>query len=179
MACNSIKSFTLDMCEGNVGGVSKIWLANESDVTAISAGTASTLTDEGIVSITMSGDTKFVEFPIKKNTANFTSTLNVSDNGSSYVSSVLAFNMPRMKADKRAAMQALMLSEALAIVLDSNGHYWMLGDKQNPLTNTAGTGETGTAKGDANQYTTEMTAETPEWPMEIAASAATAVIATE
>ena len=177
MACSTIKTFNLNLCEGNIGGVVKLYLANVDDVSAVTIDTAATLTDEGITNITMSGSTKFQEFPIKKNTASLTSTLTVNDNGSSYVSSVLSFNMPHMKADKRAAMQALMLSEAIAIVKDSNGHYWMIGDSDNPLTNTDGTGETGTAKGDANQYTVEMTAEQNIWPHEVAASAAEAVIA--
>lgn len=175
MACSTIKTFNLNLCEGNVGGVTKIWLANVDDVSGITIGSNSGLTDDGITAITMSGSSKFQEFPIKKNTANFTATLTVNDNGSSYVSTVLAFNMPRMKADKRAAMQALMMAEAIAIVKDSNGHYWMIGDKDNPLTNTAGTGETGTAKGDANQYTVELTAETNEWPNEVLESAVTSV----
>ena len=177
MACSTIKTFNLNLCEGNIGGVVKLYLANVDDVSAVTTGSTSALTDDGIIEITMSGTSKFQEFPIKKNTASFTSTLTVNDNGSSYVSSVLSFNMPHMKADKRAAMQALMLAEAVAIVKDSNGHYWMLGDQDNPLTNTAGTGETGTAKGDANQYTVEMTAEQNIWPWEILPSAAEAVIA--
>ena len=176
MACNNIKSFTLDLCEGNVGGVSEIYLANFSDVTGITTGSTTALTDDGITSISMSGTTKFEKFPIKKNAASFTSTLTVNDNGSSYISTVLSFNMPRMKADKRAAMQALILSECLAIIKDSNGAYWMIGDLQNPLTATAGTGETGTAKGDANQYTVELTSETPEWCWEILPSAVDSVV---
>ena len=127
----------------------------------------------------MSGSTKFQEFTLKKNTSNFTSTLTVNDNGSSYVSTVISYIMPHMEASKRAAMQALMLAEAVAIVKDANGHYWMIGDKDNPLTNTAGTGETGTAKGDSNQYSVELTAETSEWPMEVTADAVASVIAGE
>lgn len=179
MSCSTIKSVNFSLCQPNLGGITKIYLANAEEVSAVTVGTASTLSDEGITAITMSAGTHFQEFTLKKNTSNFTSTLTVNDNGSSYVSTVISYLMPHMEASKRAAMQALMLAEAVAIVKDANGHYWMIGDKDNPLTNTAGTGETGTAKGDSNQYSVELTAETAEWPMEVTESAVQAVLAGE
>jgi len=179
MSCSTIKSVNFSLCQPNLGGITKIYLANADEVSGVTIGTASTLSDEGITAITMSGSAKFQEFTLKKNTSSFTSTLTVNDNGSSFVSTVISYIMPHMEASKRAAMQALMLAEAIAIVKDSNGHYWMIGDNDNPLTNTAGTGETGTAKGDSNQYTVELTAETSEWPMEVTESAVQAVIAGE
>lgn len=176
MSCSTIKSVNFSLCQSNLGGITKIYLANVDDVASVTVGTASTLTDEGITAITMDSGKTFQEFTVKKNTSNFTSTLTVNDNGSSYVSTVISYLMPRMDAAKRAAMQAFMLAEAIAIVKDANGSYWMIGDKNNPLTNTAGTGETGTAKGDANQYTVELTAETGEWPYEVTESAVQAVL---
>lgn len=176
MSCSTIKSVNYSVCQSNLGGITKILLANSEDVSAVTIGTASTLSDEGITAITMVSGKTFQEFTVKKNTSSFTSTLNVSDNGASYVSTVISYLMPHMEASKRAAMQALMLAEAIAIVKDSNGHFWMIGDTNNPLTNTAGTGETGTAKGDANQYSVELTAETTEWPYEVTAEAVAAVL---
>lgn len=177
MACSTLKGVNFSLCDPSMGGITKIYLANADEVSAVTIGTASTLSDEGITGITMSGSAKFQEFTVKKNTSSFTSTLTVNDNGASYVSTVLSYVMPRMDAAKRAAMNALIMAEAIAIVKDANGNYWMIGDKDNPLTNTAGTGETGTAKGDANQYTVELTAETLGYPQEITADAVASVIA--
>lgn len=176
MACQTIKAVTFNLCDPSMGGIVKLYLANADEVSAVTIGTASTLSDEGITAITMSGGTKFQEFTLKKNTSSFTSTLNVSDNGASYISTVISYVMPRMDAAKRAAMNALIMSEAVAIVKDANGNYWMVGDSDNPLTNTAGTGETGTAKGDANQYTVELTAEQTYWPHQVTADAVASVI---
>lgn len=176
MSCSTIKSVNYSVCQSNLGGITKIYLANSEDVSAVTIGTASTLSDEGITAITMVSGKTFQEFTVKKNTSNFTSTLNVSDNGASYVSTVISYLMPHMEASKRAAMQALMLAEAIAIVKDSNGHFWMIGDTNNPLTNTGGTGESGTAKGDSNQYQIELTAETTEWPYEVEASVISSVL---
>ena len=178
MACSTLKGVNFSLCDPSMGGITKIYLANADEVSAVTIGTASTLSDEGITAITMSGSAKFQEFTVKKNTSSFTSTLTVNDNGASYVSTVLSYVMPRMDAAKRAAMQALIMAEALAIVKDANGKYWFIGDvdSESFLTNTAGTGETGTAKGDANQYTVELTAETLGYPQEVTADAVAAVI---
>lgn len=168
MSCKSIQAITYDLCENNLGGIVAIYLANADEVEGSTPSSGNTgVTDGVITAITMSGTSKFYKFDIKKNTSNFTSTLTVNDNGSSYVSTVLSFLLPRMDASKRAAMNAFMLAECVAIVKDSNGKYWLIGDKDNPLTSTAGTGETGTAKGDANQYTVELTAETMDYPAEV------------
>lgn len=178
MSCSTLKGVNFSLCDPSMGGITKIYLANADEVSATTVGTASTLSDEGITAITMSGSAKFQEFTVKKNTSSFTSTLTVNDNGGSYVSTVLSYVMPRMDAAKRAAMQALIMAEAFAIVKDANGKYWFIGDVDGAayLTNTAGTGETGTAKGDANQYTVELTAETLGYPQEVTADAVAAVI---
>lgn len=186
MSCKAIKSITYNLCDTNMGGITKIYLANIDDVSAVTFGTATTLSDSGITGITMVSGKTFEEFAIKKNTSNFTSTLTVNDNGSSYVSTVLSFLLPKMDAAKKAAMNAFMLAEAVAIVKDANGRYWFLGEKwvddegierESPLTNTAGTGETGTAKSDANQYTIELTAETGGYPEEVLGSIVASLLA--
>lgn len=180
MACQTIKAVTFSLCDPSMGGITKIYLANIDDVSAVTVDTAATFaaSAEGITAITMKSGKTFQEFTVKKNTSSFTSTLTTNDNGSSYISTVISYIMPRMDAAKRAAMQALIMSEAVGIVKDANGHYWFIGDVANsaPLTNTAGTGETGVAKGDANQYTVELTAETTEWPQEVTESAVLAVL---
>lgn len=178
MACSTLKGVNFSLCDPSMGGITKIYLANADDVSGVTVGSAATLSDEGITAITMNGSAKFQEFTVKKNTSSFTSTLTTNDNGSSYVSTVLSYVMPRMDASKRAAMQALIMAEALAIVKDANGKYWFIGDVESEsfLTNTAGTGETGTAKGDANQYTVELTAETLGYPHEVTADAVASVI---
>lgn len=168
MACSTIKKINFNICDTSLGGITKLYMANIQDVTSTSVGTASTLSDEGITAITMNGTAKFQEFTVKKNLSSFTSTLNVGDGGS-YISTVISYIMPRMDAAKRAAMQALIMSEAVAIVKDANGKYWFIGDVENeaPLTNTAGEGSSGAQRSDSNQFSVELTAETLEWPHEV------------
>ena len=167
MSCGFISKPTIDLCQTNLGGIVELYLIDAETVTAITPGTASTLSDEGIVGISLSGDSKFEKFNMRKQTSSFESSLVTSDNGAAYVSTVLSYVMPRMDASKRAAMQAFILSECIAIVKTANGNYFLIGDMDNPLRNTNATGSSGVAKGDQNAYTVELTAETAEWPNEI------------
>lgn len=169
MACSTISGITYSLCESNMGGVKAIYLANREDVTAIQTGTDASITGTCITGITMASGKTFQEFTVKKNTCSMTSTLNVGDN-STYVSTELAIVLRRMDSAKRMAMNALILGECYAIVVDANNIAWLLGFDE-AVTCSAGTGETGTAKSDANQYTLTLTDESLEYPYEINASA--------
>lgn len=164
MACNTIKSFDMDMCVSNLGGVKNIWLANYVEDAATIATSGDT---EGTVTAFASGVT-WQKYPMRKNVASMTSTLNVGDEGSSYVSTEISMVFSRMDTPKRLAVVALAIGECMALVEDANGNLWFCG-KDNPLGCTAGTGETGTAKGDPNHYTVVLTDESLEYPHQVSA----------
>lgn len=170
--CNTIKTFTYDKCEANLGGIKNVWLANYEENVATVAQTASGEGDNQILESAITGITlsvegnAFVKYPMRKNVASMTSTLNTSTEGAVYVSTELSMVFSKMETQKRLAIVALALGEAMAIVEDSNGKYWFLG-KDAPLTATAGTGETGTAKADRNAYTVTLTDESLEFPHEV------------
>lgn len=175
MACSTISGVTYSLCESNMGGVKAIYLANREDVTAINTGTDSAITGTCITGITMASGKTFQAFTVRKNTCSMTSNLQVSDNGSSYVSTELSIVLRKMDSAKRMAMNALILGECYAIVVDANNIAWLLGFDE-PVTCTAGTGETGTAKGDANQYTLTLTDESLDYPYELNATSLAAAI---
>lgn len=172
MACNSIKQFTYDACQPNLGGIKNVWLANyEENVVTVAGSTSgegeTQILESVITAITLRGENNaFVKYPMRKNVASMNSTLNASTEGAVYVSTELAMVFSKMETQKRLAIVALALGEAMAIVEDSNGKYWFLG-KDAPLTATAGTGETGVAKGDRNAYTVTLTDESLEFPHEV------------
>lgn len=162
MACETIKQFTYDSCQPNLGGIKTVWLANYKEGAVVDTG----LTEDGAISAFAEG-IAWVKYPMRKGVASMTSTLNNSTEGASYVTTELAMVFSKMETQKRIAVQALALGECMALVEDSNGKLWFLG-KDAPLTATAGTGETGTAKGDRNAYTITLTDESLEFPMEVA-----------
>lgn len=167
--CNNITGFTYDRCEPNLGGIKKVWLANYVE-SAATVGTVQGFSGDVVTAITTAETISWVEFPMRQNVASMTSNLQVGDEGGNWVQTDLSMVFSKMETSKRVAMVALVKSEAMAVVLDSNGKYWFLG-YDNPLVVSAGTGETGTAKSDPNHYTVTLQDASVEYPYEIAPSA--------
>lgn len=179
-SCANIKQFTYDACEGNIGGVKKVWVANYVDNPVSYVADSDTGSTAGVITGWTSGASAatWYEYNFRKNTASMTSTLNVNDNGSSYVSTELNLVFSRMAADKRAAIVALVLSDAMAIVEDCNGNRWFLGET-NPVNVSAGTGETGTAKADNNAYSVTLTDDNDRFPRQLSSDVTFSVASKE
>lgn len=165
-ACNAITLAGIERdCESNMGGVRKVWVILKSALPE----SAITGSDGVITGLNPSGSS-FVSFNFRKGAASMTSNLQKDDTaGSYYWETDLVMNFQRMEAAKRVAVMALTQAECAAIVEDSNGKYWLLG-KDEYLAGTAGTGETGQAKTDANQYTVTLQDSSLELPYEITGS---------
>lgn len=171
MGCNTIRTMTYDACVPNIGGIKNIYLADyvEDAATLKEVGENETkLTDSSVTGFVTG--VKWQHYPMRKNTCSMTSTLNNSTDGASYVTTELAMVFSKMEAQKRIAIQALAIGECMAVVEDSNGEMWFLGADA-PLTATAGAGETGTAKADANRYTLTLTDESLGFPYSLDESA--------
>ena len=74
-----------------------------------------------------------------------------------------------METTKRVEITALSVNDLVAIVKDANGVYWYLGYDE-PVNASAGDGQTGTARGDANRYSITLQDISKEMPMEVDAS---------
>ena len=80
---------------------------------------------------------------------------------------LLQFN--RMETTKRVEMTALALGDLAVICKDANGKYWYLGYDE-PVNASAGDGQTGTARSDANRYTITLQDNSKELPLEVSSS---------
>lgn len=177
MKCNTIRKMTYDACQPNIGGIKNIWLADyvENAATLKEVGENETeLIGSSVTGFTEDANIVWQHYQMRKNTCSMTSTLNNSTDGASYVTTELAMVFSKMEAQKRIAIQALAIGEVMAVVEDSNGEMWFLGADA-PLTATAGAGETGTAKADANRYTLTLTDESLGFPYSLDESAKTIV----
>ena len=179
MACSSItlRGIVQD-CNGNLGGVAEVWLINRDSVSAVTTAETEVNGFSGVPvvsAITLETGKSFVKFFVRKNTSSMTSTLNVNDNGSTFVSTELALVFARMDAQKRLEMNALAKEEMAALVKDANGTWFYLG-YDNPVTSSAGTGETGVQKSDNNQYTSTLADESTEYPFIVLQSAIDALL---
>lgn len=161
MSCIQTLSGLAKDCSGNMGGISEVLIANYEDVTAV------TLTSGVISAITMATSAKFKRYSFAKNTGSLTSTYNIdAASGVKYVTSELLLQFNRMETTKRVELTALALGDLVVICRDSNGTYWYLG-KDEPVNASAGDGQTGTAKSDANRYTITLQDNSKEMPLEV------------
>lgn len=170
--CNqTLAGISLD-CTNSLGGIKTVYIANYGDVTEVEIDEAS----GQITGVTMSGETKFKPYQFRKQTGSMTSTLNVDETaGINYVSTELSLVFTKMETAKRLEMTALAKAQLAVIVKDSNNKYWYLG-KDDYVSSTAGSGNTGTAKGDSNNYSLTLTDESDTYPYEITEAAVLAVV---
>ena len=170
MPCTQVLSGLTKDCSANMGGIVEVLIANFDDVTAV------TITDGVISAITMASSgtppvsATFKKYNFAKNTGSLTSTYNIDPaSGVKYVTSDLVLQFNRMDTTKRVEISALALGDLAVIVKDANGKYWYLG-KDEPVNASAGDGQTGTARSDANRYAITLQDESLEMPYEVSAS---------
>lgn len=170
--CNqTLNGITLD-CSHSLGGIKTVYIANYGDVESVSADT----TSGKITSVTMATSAKFKPYQFRKQTGSMTSTLTVDETaGVNYVSTELSLVFTKMETAKRLELSALSIGQLAVIVEDSNGVYWYLG-KDDYVSVSAGGAQTGTAKGDGNNYTLTLRDESDTYPFEIEESAVKSVI---
>lgn len=146
-----------------MGGIAEAYIANYSAVTK------PTLTGDEITKITTSE--KFKKYHFRKETSQFTSTLNKNvANGTSYVSTDIQLVFTRMETAKRLEIAALSLGELVVIVKDNNGKYWYFGYDE-PVIASAGDAQSGTARADRNGYSITLQDNAATYPYEVAEAA--------
>lgn len=160
MSCIQTLSGLAKDCSPSMGGIVEVYIANFGDVTA------KTITDGKISAITMASGATFKSYAFPRNTGSLTSTYNVADGGNKYVSSDLVLQFSRMETAKRVELTALAISDLAIIVRDANSKYWYLGYDE-AVNLSAGDGQTGTARGDANRYSITLQDNSWEMPYEV------------
>lgn len=154
-------------CKDSVGGVAKIWLADFSEV-EWSIDTSTHLA-------TPDATSAFKVYNLRRGAASLTSNLTVNDNAGSYFTSEVTIQFLKMENAKRLEVMAMLMGQCTGVVKDRNGKYWAIG-VENPLEGSAGTGETGTAASDANQYSVTISVDDAELPREITDSTTIAAL---
>lgn len=170
MACNQTLSGLVKDCSPSMGGITEVLLANREDVSAVTAEAGK------VIEITMASTAKFKRYTFARNTGSMTSTYTIDQaSGVRYVTTDLLLQFNRMETAKRVEISALAVNDLVAIVKDANGIYWYLGYDE-PVNASAGDGQTGTARGDANRYTITLQDNSKEMPMEVDSTIIAALI---
>lgn len=140
MSCSQTFRGILRDCTPSMGGIVKVWLANYDDGKLTDAGT------------NVANPESFVPFEVRRESSAMTSTITADPKTQTrYVTTEVSLVFPYMNDANRKEIENVIASDMRAIVLDANGKYWYLGS-DNPVNVSAGTGQTGTAAGDSNNY---------------------------
>ena len=163
MACSQTLVVILYDCATNFGGIKEVYLTNYADNIF-----ASGVNDSGdtVVSGVSSGAT-FHRYQFRKGTGSMTSTLNVDEAaGTNFVQTDVVLQFSRMETAKRTAIAALSLGGLAGIVVDCNRKKWAIGYEE-PVNASAGSGNTGTARTDSNNYQITLTDIFSTWLYEV------------
>lgn len=172
MACEALESI-VKSCDNNTGGIEKIWINQQDNISGITLDATNTWT---IDAITLTGGAPdFTAFDIRRNTGSYTEEAAIDlINGSSYVTAVINLMFHRRDQDKSQAIKILGAGQQylVAIVKDMNGKYWYF-----PQLQLTATGEgSGVTRADGSKYSVTLTSEVEFLAYEIEPAAVTAVI---
>lgn len=172
MSCSALESI-VKSCDNNTGGIEKIWINQQDNISGIALDATNTWTIETIT--LTSGAPDFTAFDIRRNTGSYTEEAAIDlINGSSYVTAVINLMFHRRDQDKSQAIKILGSGQQylVAIVKDMNGKYWYF-----PQLQLTATGEgSGVTRADGSKYSVTLTSEVEFLAYEIEAAAVTAVI---
>lgn len=151
MSCAISQGYTRD-CRDSIGGIKALYLTE--------LGNKSTLTSASglIQTFTLSQGKKFWTLDLEQATATASDDPQPnSANGTFYCDHKLSFRIPKRSASFSNHLKNLAVNDLMAIVLDNNGLYWLLGGSDavnghNGLKMQASTAPFGTAFADINGY---------------------------
>jgi hypothetical protein len=167
LGCDALETITKS-CDNNIGGIRKIWLNDQENIT-----TSPVVAVDGEV-ITLAVSVDYTEFEINRNTGNYTEDTAVDlINGSSFVTQTITLMFNRREAAKSEAINILASGQRYlsALVLDANEKYWYFENLQ-----LTATGEgSGTARADGSKYSVTLLAEANFLASEITSGAVASV----
>lgn len=164
--CNLSAAIALD-CLDAIGGIKTLWVSSNFDYTSFTAGSTGGIT-------ALSGGTgAFYQIEVAKDVASFTETFNISNtNGTAFFQQEVTIPVQHLSSAKRAQIQLLAYNRASRVVFeDNNGLYWIAGLTRGCVI-SSGTTTTGTAPGDATQYSFVLQAMEPEMAYQVSSLAA-------
>lgn len=154
--CTAITSISKS-CANNMGGIRAVWLWDMEDK---ASGTFDEVTTYSWTAYQLAGSPALLPegYEFTRNSSNYVEETAIDlVAGSSYVTQTITLNFSRREALKSQAIKLLGEGQRYlgALVLDSNGLYWLFEELQ-----LSATGEgSGTARADGSKYSVTLMAE--------------------
>lgn len=164
MACNTVTLSSIDArCDGSVGGIKRILIANRDDVTATIDKDPGN-TQQLVTEITLATGKKFEQWRFRKNTGSYTSSITKDlQIGNDTVTTEVSLQFSRAEAQKRLDIQSAINANSVVIIEDMYGQFLYLG-LENDVTVTAATMVSGTSTSDLSGFTLTFTDLATELP---------------
>lgn len=160
MACTQTFNGIARNCTPSIGGVKEVYIANYDEVTLGIEG-------EDPVPVIASVTGTFKKYEMRRESGALTSTISLDPKTHTrYVTSEVTLVFAHMDEEKRAEVEKIINGDVAVIVRDANGKCWYLG-AYNPVNVSGGTAQTGTAAGDANNYTLTLQDVSPYLPQDV------------
>ena len=178
MACTPYKLSTINTsCGSNLPSIKRMWIGNFGSLSTVTYNYLTNVTDadgnqvvENVSNIaidtTAQAPQYWVEYNFRKNTCSAGSEMTVNDNGTHYFTNTVNMVFAKQDTPKRLNIEAIASGDVAVIYEDGNGKYWLMNPNDEVNLSTA-TAETGTAVGDANQYTLTLSQNSANMPFEI------------
>ena len=170
MACALTQDLTLD-CRDAVGGLKEVYFIELDNISSYteSSGTIS--------AITKASGKVFRKWSLVTDTSSVTETITGSRaNGSIFYAQAMQIIVNKMRVAVRNEIKLMAQNRLVAVAVTAEGTAFLLG-KENGLMLEGGSGASGTAMGDRNQYTITLSAETAEFPYTVDSAAITSIVA--
>ena len=169
MACNLLGSIDLQ-CRDSVGGIKNVYILSGSITTITDGNQSGTITD-------IDGTGTYWKLALNKGVGSFTEEVAVDvTTGTVGYTQTVEMAFPKLQASLRNIVKILAQAPSLSVIVetengteDNVGKYFLLGQYRG-VTMSAGTGATGTAYADANQWGITLMGEEPYPAQEIATS---------
>lgn len=132
--CNSLVGIPKGCGDNNLGALKAIIVGSKEDLLTVTVtATANADTDGNVTAVTRTVGTKFEEITFPKDTSTFAQELVVNVNADTHgYKQSIELGLRRFDLRKRNALALLTEGrrELVAVCLDFNGDYWMLGEDQ-------------------------------------------------
>lgn len=164
LGCSTLTSI-LKSCDNNMGGIREIYIWDMLDVVPAPASVFNAATGEWTAYALQGGILPQV-YEFTRNSSNYIEEATIDlVAGSTYIKATLTLMFARREALKSVSLQLLGEGQRYlgAMVLDSNGLYWLFQDLQ-----ISATGEgSGTARADGSKYSVTLYGETTQYCGEV------------
>lgn len=160
---NTIKGVLADNC-ANLAGIKEAWLGEWDEFVVTPTKESDVETHFATIAVKEGSSAKLYHYTFARSTGSLTSTLTKNEeNGVRYYTNEVVLQFNRLEADKHLECEALAAGRLIAIILDNNGLYHIVGADQY-LSAASQTAQTGRGFDELNGYTTTMNAMSAHLP---------------